>query len=226
MKIPYTSSSTYTAATTFKKDFTKYIAHDLGVHVAKTICIRKNEPVHATSLIAEVGLPCFVKPNKGGSSVGISKVEKEEDFLKAVDVAFKEDDEVLVEEALNGTEIGCGVFRVEGKETALPLTEIVSKTSFFDYEAKYNGASEEITPARISDEKTAECQKISTFLYQKFDCKGLVRFDYILQDETFYFLEVNIIPGLSDASIVPQQLRCAGMDAADIYHKLIQEALR
>jgi D-alanine-D-alanine ligase len=178
------------------------------------------------TILQKTGMPCFVKPNKGGSSVGITKVKTREDLIPAIDRAFQEDDEVLVEEAIEGVEINCGVFHMGGNTTALPLTEIVPKNEFFDYEAKYLGASDEITPARISESLTQTCRDLSVELYDRFQCRGLVRFDYILKDDVFYFLEVNTIPGLSAASIVPQQIRAAGMKESDVYAGLIEEALQ
>lgn len=225
LKIPYTTSDLFTSALTFKKNFTKHVASSLNVAVSKTFFLRRGEKYKSAELLREVGLPCFVKPNKGGSSVGITKVKMAEEFDEAIDRAFQEDDEVLVEEFLQGDEIGCGVYKYKDVVIPLPLTEIVSKTEFFDYQAKYLGASDEITPARISEEETRKCQKLSACLYRQLNCTGLVRFDYILKDEIFYFLEVNTIPGLSKASIVPQQIRYMGKNESDVYSELIEEAL-
>lgn len=226
LKIPYTTSDLFTSALTFKKNFTKHVASSLNVAISKTILLKSGENYSVSGLIKDVGLPCFVKPNKGGSSVGITKVKREEDLHEAIAKAFAEDDEVLVEEFLLGDEIGCGVYEYNDVVIPLPLTEIVSKTEFFDYQAKYFGASDEITPARIPDEKTDECQRLSAQLYRQFNCKGLVRFDYILKNDVFYFLEVNTIPGLSKASIVPQQIRFMGKKESEVYEQLIEEALR
>lgn len=224
--LPYTTCDVFTSAMTFKKNFTKHVATALDVPVSKTLYLKQGESFCAEQMIKTVGLPCFVKPNKGGSSVGITKVKTGDQFEEAVATAFAEDDEVLVEENLSGIEIGCGVYQAQGEIVALPLTEIVSKTEFFDYEAKYLGASDEITPARISEEKTKLCQEVSVRLYREFNCKGVVRFDYILQKDTFYFLEVNTVPGLSEASIVPQQIRYLGLKEGEVYAQLIEEALR
>lgn len=226
LRMPYTTSDLFTSALTFKKNFTKHVASSLNVAISKTILLKKGEHLSVSGLIKDVGLPCFVKPNKGGSSVGITKVKQEEELPGAISKAFAEDDEVLVEEFLQGDEIGCGVYEYNDVVIPLPLTEIVSKTEFFDYRAKYLGASDEITPARISDEKTDECQRLSAQLYRQFNCKGLVRFDYILKNDIFYFLEVNTIPGLSKASIVPQQIRYMGKKESEVYEQLIEEALR
>mgnify|MGYP006278294589 CR=1 FL=1 len=226
MGIPYTTSDLFTSTLTFKKSFNKHVARSLGINITKTIFIAKDDKTSTQELIEQVGLPCFVKPNKGGSSVGITKVKKADELHDAIQRAFQEDDEVLVEAYLEGAEIDCGMYMKEGEIIALPLTEIVPKTEFFDYEAKYLGASDEITPARIDDEKTRRCQELSAFLYKEFNCKGLVRFDYILKDNVFYFLEVNTIPGLSSASIVPQQIRYMGKTETEVYGQLIEEALR
>jgi len=224
--IPYTTSDLFTSTITFKKSFTKHVARSLDIPISKTIFLEQSDSKSPKELINEVGLPCFVKPNKGGSSVGITKVKREEDLQTAINKAFEEDDEVLVEEFIEGTEVDCGMYMENGEIIPLPLTEIVPKTEFFDYEAKYLGASDEITPARINNEKTKRCQELSVLLYKEFNCKGLVRFDYILKDDTFYFLEVNTIPGLSAASIVPQQIRYMGKTETAVYGELIEDALR
>jgi D-alanine-D-alanine ligase len=224
--IPYTGSDLFTSSLTFKKSFNKYVATAMALPMARWVFMNRQQLLPVEKILQKTGMPCFVKPNKGGSSVGITKVKTREDLIPAIDRAFQEDDEVLVEEAIEGIEINCGVFRMGGNITALPLTEIVPKNEFFDYEAKYLGASDEITPARISDSLTQTCQDLSVELYDRFQCRGLVRFDYILKDDVFYFLEVNTIPGLSAASIVPQQIRAAGMKESDVYAGLIEEALQ
>lgn len=224
--IPYTGSDLFTSSLTFKKSFNKYVATAMALPMARWVFMNRQQLLPVEKILQKTGMPCFVKPNKGGSSVGITKVKTREDPIPAIDRAFQEDDEVLVEEAIEGIEINCGVFRMGGNITALPLTEIVPKNEFFDYEAKYLGASDEITPARISDSLTQTCQDLSVELYDRFQCRGLVRFDYILKDDVFYFLEVNTIPGLSAASIVPQQIRAAGMKESDVYAGLIEEALQ
>ncbi|MEA3504397.1 MAG: D-alanine--D-alanine ligase [Bacteroidota bacterium] len=224
--LPYTSCDLFTSALTFKKNFTKHVAKTLGVSVAKTLFYGVDSKWDAEKIVDAVGLPCFVKPNKGGSSVGISKVNSITDIDAAIKIAFAEDDEILIEEFLDGTELGCGVYKTNGKIISLPVTEIVSKTEFFDYEAKYKGLSDEITPARITDENTKECQQLSEYLYNEFNCRGVVRFDYIFCDETLYFLEVNTVPGLSAASIIPQQIREAGLTEAQVYDELLVEALK
>ena len=226
MGIPYTTSDLFTSTLTFKKSFTKHVARSLDVNISKTIYLESKDTKTPKELVKAVGLPCFVKPNKGGSSVGITKVKTEGELPAAINRAFEEDDEVLVEEYLEGSEIDCGMYMSQGEIVPLPLTEIVPKTEFFDYEAKYLGASDEITPARIDQEKTRRCQELSVFLYREFNCKGLVRFDYILKDNIFYFLEVNTIPGLSGPSIVPQQIRYMGKTETEVYGELIEDALR
>jgi D-alanine-D-alanine ligase len=224
--IPYTGSDLFTSSLTFKKSFNKYVATAMALPMARWVFMNRQQLLPVEKILQKTGMPCFVKPNKGGSSVGITKVKTREDLIPAIDRAFQEDDEVLVEEAIEGIEINCGVFRMGGNITALPLTEIVPKNEFFDYEAKYLGASDEITPARISESLTQTCRDLSVELYDRFQCRGLVRFDYILKDDVFYFLEVNTIPGLSAASIVPQQIRAAGMKESDVYAGLIEEALQ
>ncbi|MCF8308026.1 MAG: D-alanine--D-alanine ligase [Bacteroidales bacterium] len=226
MGIPYTTSDLFTSTLTFKKSFTKHVARALDISISKSIYLSSVDSRSPQDLINELGLPCFVKPNKGGSSVGVTKVKDQNELESAIRRAFEEDDEILVEEYLEGTEINCGMYMSRDEIVPLPLTEIVPKTDFFDYEAKYLGASDEITPARINEEKTRRCQELSVFLYREFNCKGLVRFDYILKDNIFYFLEVNTIPGLSSASIVPQQIRYMGKTETEVYGELIEDAMR
>ncbi|MBI9034496.1 MAG: D-alanine--D-alanine ligase [Bacteroidales bacterium] len=228
MKIPYTSTDLFTSAATFKKSFTNAIvkSSNVNVKVARSLMLKKKNNNSNDEILNFVNIPVFVKPNKGGSSVGVSKVSNEADLQPALKKAFAEDDEVLVEEFIRGRELACGVIKSKEELIAFPVTEIVSKKDFFDYEAKYTvGMADEITPAPISMELTLECQNLSKELYDLFDCRGLVRIDFFLQNETFYFLEINTIPGLSAESLVPQQIRAHNMTEKEIYDIIIEQAL-
>ncbi|MFW6227069.1 MAG: D-alanine--D-alanine ligase [Bacteroidota bacterium] len=223
--IPYTTGGVYSSALTFNKYATKIFLKEYGIFVAHTLRIQENESFDTAEIIKETGLPCFVKPNQGGSSFGISKVNHEDDLPSAIATAFKEDTEILIESYIPGTEVTCGIYQANGKEVVLPVTEIIPQTDFFDYEAKYQGLSEEITPARIPEEETAQCQALTSHLYKILNCRGIVRMDYILNNGSFYFLEVNTVPGMSENSIIPQQLHAAGLNATNVYSELIEDSI-
>lgn len=225
--IPYTTCDVTTSALTFNKYFCNDLAIQYGVKVARTIIIRQGEVWDAESLVKEVKLPCFIKPNKSGSSVGVSKVYSLEGISEAIAKAFNEDDEVLIQQFIKGREMACGVFTLEGKVQVLPVTEIVSKNDFFDYQAKYTeGLASEITPAEITESQAEDCKKLTGFLYKKFNCKGVVRFDYFLTENEWWFLEVNTVPGFSAESIIPKQAKAAGFMLNEFYGALVDEALR
>lgn len=226
LSIPYTTCDMFTSALTFNKHFCNQLVREYGATISKSVVSRKYSPLSKEQILNEIKLPCFVKPNKGGSSIGTTKVKESDELENALALAFEQDDEVLIEEFIPGTEITCGVIRSKGEYIAFPITEIVSKTEFFDYKAKYTtGMSDEITPARISKEIELQCKEMSLNLYKKLNCKGVVRFDYILSNNKLYFLEVNTVPGQSENSIVPQQARAMGMSIKELYSRLIDEAL-
>ena len=225
--IPYTTCDVTTSALTFNKYFCNDLAKQYGVKVAATIILRQGETWNAEVLAQEVGMPCFIKPNKSGSSVGVSKVYDLEGIPAAIAKAFAEDDEVLVQQFIKGREMACGVFTLNEKITVLPVTEVISKNDFFDYQAKYTeGLASEITPAPITEDQAAECKKLTGFMYRKFNCKGVVRFDYFLTDNEWWFLEVNTVPGFSSESIIPKQAKAAGFELKEFFGALIEEALR
>ena len=225
--IPYTTCDVTTSALTFNKYFCNDLAKQYGVKVANTIILRQSESWNADSLVAEVGLPCFIKPNKAGSSVGVSKVYEKAGIEDAINKAFAEDDEVLVQQFIKGREMACGVFSINDKVKVLPVTEIISKNDFFDYQAKYTeGLASEITPAPITKEQSSECRRLTEYMYRKFNCKGVVRFDYFLADNEWWFLEVNTVPGFSAESIIPKQAKAAGFSLKDFYGILVDESLR
>ena len=225
LKIPITSCDQYTSALTFNKFMCNKFASALGIDLASSWLLKKQDFIKGI-LPEDITFPCFVKPNKGGSSVGISKVNEKKFLKEALEIAFREDNEVLIEEFIDGTEISCGLFTANGKLMVLPLTEIVSKNEFFDYEAKYTkGMADEITPARISEKIENECKIISSFLYNQFNCKGIVRIDFILSNNKLFFIEVNTVPGFSEASIVPKQVKEMGISLKDLFGETIEEAL-
>ena len=225
--IPYTTCDVTTSAITFNKYFCNDLAKQYGVKVASTIILRQGETWNADSFVTEVGLPCFIKPNKAGSSVGVSKVYDLAGIEVAINKAFAEDDEVLVQQFIKGREMACGVFTLNGKVQVLPVTEVISKNDFFDYQAKYTeGLASEITPAPITEEQSSECKRLTDYMYRKFNCKGVVRFDYFLTDNEWWFLEVNTVPGFSAESIVPKQAKAAGFQLSEFFGALIDEALR
>jgi len=210
--LPYTSSNFTTSALTFHKEFCKTIAAAAGANVSPSIIINKGENYDKTKIIKKLGLPLFIKPTRNGSSVGVTKVHDEEEFDTAVEKAFSAGDQLMCEKFVNGRELACTVMSVKGRTMVFPITEIVSKNEFFDYEAKYtNGKSDEITPADLDETIEIEVKATSAMLYDKFECKGFARFDYILTPKQLTFIEVNIVPGMSEASIMPKQAAFMGI---------------
>jgi len=225
--IPYSSCSAFVSAITFDKFSCKSYLKDVDfVKCAKDLFIRKNEvvPGLAEKAIEALGLPMFVKPTDSGSSFGVTKVKKLEDFDPAVALAFSEGQTLLCEEAITGQELQVGVFAgADGEVVALPVIEIVSENEFFDYDAKYNGKSQEICPARIPDSDTEMLQEAARKIYRRMDCSGCVRIDFILTPEKeVYFLEINTIPGMTAASLIPKMVRTAGMDMTDFLTQIIE----
>jgi D-alanine-D-alanine ligase len=223
--LPYTTCGQVTSALTFNKGFCNKVVANIGVKTARSMHLFKAHIPKTEQILKELKLPLFVKPNNGGSSVGMSKVNEGEKLQAAIRKALKEDPEVLIEEYIKGTEITCGVFKHKGSLTVFPITEIVSQTEYFDWAAKYRGKSQEITPARISEEAEVLCKTTSAMLYEKLNCQGVVRFDYILSKKALYFLEVNTVPGLSELSIVPQQAQVFGYSIKEFFSLLIEDAL-
>lgn len=223
--LPYTGCPFYQSALTFNKKDCIAVLEKYGIPHAKSVYVNRDLPYVIDEIIEQIGLPCFVKPNQSGSSLGISKVKSKEEFLPALKKAFHEDKEVLVESFLDGTEVSVGVMKYNGETKVVGITEIVSHNEFFDYEAKYEGASEEITPARIDD---ATRQKIERFSKHAYDClqmTGISRSEYIIVDGTPYFLEMNTLPGFSPASIFPQQAKYAKLALEDLFDSEIKLAL-
>lgn len=226
LEIPYTTSNSVVSALTFNKYYCNRFMQTIGAKVAKSLRLIKNEKYDIQQIANEIGFPCFVKPNSGGSSIGASKVLAFENLENAICTAFNEDNEVLVEQFISGSEITCGLIKSKNKIIAFPLTEVVSKKEFFDFEAKYDPSlADEITPARISADLTERIQKMSIDFYQKLNCEVVVRFDYIVDNEEIWFLEVNTIPGMSAESIVPQQATAYGLTYTELTTLIIEEAL-
>lgn len=224
--IRYTGCNFYQSALTFNKKDTLAVLGKYGIPSAKSIYLRKGFNIDAQQVADELGLPFFVKPNQSGSSLGISKVKDITTFDEALDKAFTEDDEVLIESFLNGTEVSVGVIDYKGKIIVLGITEIIPKTEFFDYEAKYEGLSEEITPARLSDEIRTKVEEVAIKAYKSLGMAGFSRSEYIIMDGIPYLLEMNTNPGFSEASILPQQARHYGISIKDLCGNEVEKALK
>jgi D-alanine-D-alanine ligase len=225
LKIPYTSCDAATSALTFNKRYTVAVASFGGMNVARSLHLFKNEPLSPGAILEQLSLPLFVKPNNGGSSLGISKVKEAAELDAALLKAFNEDDQVLVEEFISGREFTVGVFKSKGNIIALPITEIISKNEFFDFQAKYEGASEEITPAVVEEAVAEKVRAEAKKAYAVFNCRGIVRIDFIYDALSAkpFLLEINTVPGQSAASIVPQQVRAMGWSLKEFYSSLIEE---
>ena len=225
MGIPQTSCGYYQAALTFNKRDLLSVLKAYGIKSAPSYYLDRGDPVDANKIVEKVGLPCFVKPNKSGSSFGMSKVYEAEAIPEAVEKALTEDDEVIIEAFLDGTEVSVGVIRYMGVTKVLPITEIVSENDFFDYEAKYEGKSEEITPARISEKQANLVSDTVKKAYEILKMKGYSRSEFIFQGDEPYMLEMNITPGLTEESILPQQAKAAGISLAELFESAIEDAL-
>jgi D-alanine-D-alanine ligase len=225
--IPYTSCDAATSALTFNKRYTVAVAAFGGINVAKSLHLFKHTPVGVDSILAQLKLPVFVKPNNGGSSIGMSKVNQPGELGAALEKAFKEDDQVLVEEFISGREFTIGVFRDKSGTTVLPITEIITKNEFFDFEAKYQGKSEEITPAQVDALMQEQLESAARRVYELLNCRGVVRIDFIYDTAAGkpYMLEVNTVPGQSEASVIPQQVRAKGWTLKEFYSAVIEQAI-
>jgi D-alanine-D-alanine ligase len=221
----YTGCDFYQSALTFNKKDTLAVLSKYGIPSAKSVYLRKGENINADEIIETLGLPVFVKPNQSGSSLGISKVKEASELIAATEIAFKEDDEILIESFLNGMEVSVGVVDFKGETIVLGITEIVPKNEFFDYEAKYEGASEEITPARINEETTKRVEEIAKRAYNSLGMSGFSRSEFILMDGIPYMLEMNTNPGFSPASILPQQAKIYGISIKDLCGNEVEKAL-
>jgi len=226
MNIPHTTCDVLPSALTFDKFTCNTYLKSFGVAVADSWLLRKGRSYNVKDIQEKAGIPCFVKPNAGGSSFGISKVKAPEELEPAIEKAFEESDEVLVESFMEGTEVTCGIYKTTGKDVVMPLTEVISKNEFFDYEAKYNAEkADEITPARISEELTDKIQKITSLIYDILNCKGIARMDYIITKEKIFLLEVNTTPGMTPTSFIPQQVEAMGKTMKEVITDVIEDAI-
>lgn len=226
LKIPQTSCSSYTSALTYNKRDCLAVARALNIPTARFYTLDKGDRYETKTIEKAVGLPCFVKANRAGSSFGVYKVYKIEDLEPAINKAFEEDNQVLIEAALNGREVSVGVLKWKEEIKVLPITEIISENDFFDYDAKYNGKSKEITPAKIPDSWTKAIVELSKKIYLKMDLEGVTRSEFIFEDGIPHLLEVNTIPGMTLQSLIPQQLEADGISLIDFLEELIKQALK
>lgn len=226
LQIPQTSCNYYQAALTFNKRDLLSVLKPYGIKTATSCYLNNGDSIDTTKIIETVGLPCFVKPNKSGSSFGISKVKSIEELVPAIENAYKEDNEIIIESFLDGTEVSVGVINFKGEIKVLPITEIVSENDFFDYEAKYLGKSQEITPARISDEIRAKVETSAKKAYEVLKMSGFSRSEFIIVNGEPHMLEMNTIPGLTTESILPQQAREAGISLNELFENAIELALK
>ncbi len=224
--IPFVNSGALASELSFDKWYCNQFLRGFDIAVAKSLLLRSKDEFRETHILETLGLPCFVKPSDSGSSYGISKVKTAEELQPALEKAFAEGETVVIESFLKGTEVTCGVYRTKNGIHALPLTEIATENDFFDYEAKYLGASQEITPARISEENTLKVQEISRKIYQLLRLRSIARIDFMLVDNTPYVIEVNTTPGFSPASLVPQMIACEGNTITNFWKEILEVELK
>jgi len=224
--LPYSCCGVLAAAITFNKFTCNQYLKGFGVKVSESLVLRAGQTVSDEEVSQKIGFPCFVKPNVGGSSFGVTKVKSIEQLQPAIEKAFAEGDEVMIEAFMSGTEITCGIYKTKTKTQVLPITEVVPKNEFFDFDAKYKGEVEEITPARISTSLTERVQKLTSAIYDILGCKGIVRIDYIISEgDVINLLEVNTTPGMTATSFIPQQVAAAGLDIKDVMTEIIENEL-
>lgn len=225
LHIPYSCCGVMAASLTYNKFACNQYLHAFGVRIADSLLVRQGQNITDDELVEKIGLPCFVKPNLGGSSFGVTKVKTRQDIQPAIAKAFAEAPEVMAEAFMAGTEITCGCYKTKEKSVVFPITEVVSHNEYFDYKAKYNGESDEITPARISDELTDRVQKLTSAIYDILGAQGIIRVDYIITEgEKINLLEVNTTPGMTATSFIPQQVRAAGMEMSQVMEDIIENA--
>ena len=226
MHIPYSCCGVLAASLTFNKFACNHYLHGFGINIAKSILLRKDQvPADIEEQVErELGFPCFIKSNVGGSSFGCTKVKGRDKVMWAIERAFAEGNEVICESYLKGTEVTCGVYKTKNKAVAFPITEVVTKREFFDYEAKYNGQVDEITPARVPDEMRDRVQAMTLKIYDIIGARGIIRTDYVLIGDEIYLLEVNTTPGMTATSFIPQQVRAAGLDIKDVLTDIIEDS--
>ena len=221
--MPYSSCNVLVSAMTFNKFTCNQYLKGFGIRVSESMILRKGFEILDEEVINKVGLPCFIKPNAGGSSFGVTKVKTKEDIQPAIEKAFNESDEVMIEAFMQGTEITCGCYKTKDKEVVFPITEVVTSNEFFDYDAKYNGQVDEITPARILEETAESVRLLTSAIYDILGCEGIIRIDYIITEgEKVNLLDINTTPGMTATSFIPQQVRAAGLDIKDVMTDIIE----
>lgn len=226
LKIPYSTCNVYSSSLTFNKWFCNNYLRSFGVKMANSIKISKGEKIKPAKIVENLGLPIFIKPNAGGSSFGITKVKTLDEIEPAIEKAWKESNEALIEQFIDGTEFTCGLVKIGDEKIIFPVTEVLPKNEFFDFESKYTtGGAEEITPARLPKYLFKKCQNISSEIYDFCECAGIVRVDFILKDNEFNFLEVNTTPGMTSTSFIPQQIEAMGLTLKEIISRIIDDYL-
>ncbi|MEG1684455.1 MAG: D-alanine--D-alanine ligase [Bacteroides sp.] len=226
INIPYSSCDVLTSAITFNKFACNQYMKGFGIRIAESLMLKEGFEILDEEVINKIGLPCFIKPNEGGSSFGVTKVKTKEQIQSAIEKAFGESDEIIIEAFMEGTEITCGCYKTADKETVFPITEVVTHNEFFDYNAKYNGEVEEITPARISDELTQRVKLLTSAIYDILGCSGIVRIDYIITEgDKVNLLEINTTPGMTATSFIPQQIKAAGLDIKEVMTDIIENKM-
>lgn len=224
--LPYSCCGVLAAAITFNKFTCNQYLKGFGVKVSESLVLRAGQTISGEEVAQKIGFPCFVKPNVGGSSFGVTKVKTVEQLQPSIDHAFAEGEEVMIEAFMAGTEITCGIYKTKNKTQVLPVTEVVPKNEFFDFDAKYKGEVDEITPARISNALTERVHKLTSAIYNILNCKGIVRIDYIISEgDVINLLEVNTTPGMTTTSFIPQQVAAAGLDIKDVMTEIIENEL-
>jgi D-alanine-D-alanine ligase len=227
LKIPYSTSNLHSSSLTFNKWFCNNYLKNFGIKMSRSYMFRKGDDIMPGHIVKTLGLPLFVKPNAGGSSFGVTKVKQEKDLNEALSKAWSESNEVLVEEFIEGTEFTCGLVKLRNKTLIFPVTEVIPKNEFFDFEAKYTpGATQEITPARLPEDLYETCQQIASRVYDLCQCSGIARVDFILKQNEFYFLEINTTPGMTETSFIPQQIQAMNMKLMDVISLIIEDKLR
>lgn len=225
MRIPYSCCDVLPAALTFDKFTCNHYLKGFGVRIADSLLLRAGQGISNEEVVEKIGIPCFIKPNAGGSSFGVTKVKTEADIQPAIEKARRESPEVMIEQLMTGTEISCGVYKTRREAVVLPITEVVSADEFFDYDAKYNGRVQEITPARLPQDVTLRVQQLNSLIYDLLRARGIIRVDYIVSPEgAINLLEVNTTPGMTATSFIPQQVRAAGLDMGKVLEEIIEDS--
>jgi len=226
MQIPYSTCNLHASSLTFNKWICSNYLKNFGIKMAKSVRVRRGQEINTDEIISVTGLPAFVKPNAGGSSFGVTKVKDSSMLMEAIGKAWDESDEALVEEFISGKEFTCGLVKLKTRELVFPVTEVIPKNEFFDFEAKYTqGVTDEITPARLPESLFKKCQQLSSEIYDLCNCEGIVRIDYILNGNDFYFLEVNTTPGMTETSFIPQQISAMGLTLTEVLTLVIADRM-